>query len=279
MTECKARGIPVIMDEVFTGLYRLGRPTAAGLLGVQPDIACYAKLLTGGTVPLAATLTTEAVFKAFKGDSKLQALLHGHSYSAHAIGCQAGAVALGLLTDPASNPNLNPKSYAAATEQCPHWAGGCCGLKPSGASPWCLGICSACRSSVGSHRQPFAADPGFGGAFCACRASEGSLQELWCQERVLATSKLPIVKRVVAMGSVLAVELKAGQGGYASNVSKGVVLALRDQGIFARPLGNVVYLMASPMTSKGRCDGLLDVLLGTLERHTDLAGRGEADIV
>ena len=43
----RARGIPVIFDEVFTGLWRLGAPSAAEILGVEPDIACYAKLLTG----------------------------------------------------------------------------------------------------------------------------------------------------------------------------------------------------------------------------------------
>ena len=43
----RERGIPVIFDEVFTGLWRLGAASAAELLGAQPDIACYAKLLTG----------------------------------------------------------------------------------------------------------------------------------------------------------------------------------------------------------------------------------------
>ena len=43
----RERGVPVIFDEVFTGLWRLGAASAAKLLGVQPDIACYAKLLTG----------------------------------------------------------------------------------------------------------------------------------------------------------------------------------------------------------------------------------------
>ena len=85
---CKARAIPVIADEVFTGLWRLGHPSAMSLLHSQPDIACYAKLLTGGTVPLSATLASAAVFEAFRGDTAAQALLHGHSYTAHPIGCQ-----------------------------------------------------------------------------------------------------------------------------------------------------------------------------------------------
>lgn len=57
----------MIFDEVFTGLWRLGATGGAALLGVSPDIACYAKLLTGGMVPLSATLATDAVFDAFQG--------------------------------------------------------------------------------------------------------------------------------------------------------------------------------------------------------------------
>lgn len=50
---CRQRNIPVILDEVFSGLWRLGHLTAAHMLGLQPDIACYAKLLTGETPSLA----------------------------------------------------------------------------------------------------------------------------------------------------------------------------------------------------------------------------------
>ena len=52
---------------MFTGFYRLGATSGAALLGVQPDVACYAKLLTGGLLPLSATLATGDVFAAFEG--------------------------------------------------------------------------------------------------------------------------------------------------------------------------------------------------------------------
>ncbi|KAK7519892.1 onanonoxo-7-onima-8-eninoihtemlysoneda [Phyllosticta citriasiana] len=80
-------GLPVIFDEVFTGLYRLGRSSAASLLQVHPDISVHAKLLTGGLLPLCATAASEDIFKAFESDDKSDALLHGHSYTAHAVGC------------------------------------------------------------------------------------------------------------------------------------------------------------------------------------------------
>ncbi|KAJ1639754.1 pyridoxal phosphate-dependent transferase [Pavlovales sp. CCMP2436] len=103
--EARSRGLPLVFDEVFVGLYRLGVPSTSTLLGIRPDIACYAKLLTGGTVPLAVTLATEAVFDAFRGLSKPEALLHGHSYSAHAIGCSVASAALDMYADAASNCN------------------------------------------------------------------------------------------------------------------------------------------------------------------------------
>lgn len=81
-------GLPVIFDEVFTGLYRLGRRTSSSFLGVDPDVSVHAKLLTGGLVPLCATLASESVFEAFGSPDKTDALLHGHSYTAHAVGCQ-----------------------------------------------------------------------------------------------------------------------------------------------------------------------------------------------
>ena len=87
--ECQRQGMLVIFDEVFTGFWRLGAESAAELLGCMPDIACYAKLLTGGVVPFAAMLATQSVFKAFEGKSKLFALLHRHSYFGYAVGCAA----------------------------------------------------------------------------------------------------------------------------------------------------------------------------------------------
>lgn len=90
VTACRQRDVPVIFDEVFTGIWRLGALSGAELLGVQPDIATFGKLLTGGTVPIAATLASGKVFNAFDGQGKVEALLHGHSYTGHAAGCAAG---------------------------------------------------------------------------------------------------------------------------------------------------------------------------------------------
>lgn len=89
--------LPVIFDEVFVGLYRLGIKSFGPILGVHPDIAVFAKILTGGVLPLAVTLASERVFQAFNGQSKVTALLHGHSYTAHAVGCQVANATLDMI--------------------------------------------------------------------------------------------------------------------------------------------------------------------------------------
>lgn len=96
-TEAGWQGIPVIFDEVFAGLYRLGLQTCSSLLGAHPDIAVYAKILTGGLVPMAVTLASDSIFQAFMGETKAEALLHGHSYTAHPVGCEVANEALSIL--------------------------------------------------------------------------------------------------------------------------------------------------------------------------------------
>jgi dethiobiotin synthetase/adenosylmethionine--8-amino-7-oxononanoate aminotransferase len=91
--------IPVVFDEVFVGMYRLGKtlPSVSSLFNSNeylPDIACYAKCLTGGLLPLAVTLATKEIFDVFRGNSKIQALLHGHSYTAHPVGCMVALESL-----------------------------------------------------------------------------------------------------------------------------------------------------------------------------------------
>lgn len=67
-------------------------------------------------LPLSATLATNSCFEAFQHDSKLKALLHGHSYTAHAIGCGAANTALDMYTDPACNPNVETCSTGNHSE-------------------------------------------------------------------------------------------------------------------------------------------------------------------
>ncbi len=93
---CRQYQVPLILDEVFTGLGRCGEFFAFLKLGIEPDIVCIAKGLTGGSLPLAATLTTENIFQSFFDDHHAKALYHGHTYTANAIACAAANATLDL---------------------------------------------------------------------------------------------------------------------------------------------------------------------------------------
>lgn len=93
----------MVFDEVFTGLYRLGRPTSASFLGVHPDVAVNAKLLTGGLIPLCTTVASQEIFDTFSSPEKSDALLHGHSYTAHAVGCTVAVDSLKAMSNMDSN--------------------------------------------------------------------------------------------------------------------------------------------------------------------------------
>jgi dethiobiotin synthetase/adenosylmethionine--8-amino-7-oxononanoate aminotransferase len=83
---------------VFSGIHRLSYLTASSVLGSTPDIATYAKILTGGLLPLSLTLASNSIFQAFyHPERKVDALLHGHSYTANPIGCNVALKALQLI--------------------------------------------------------------------------------------------------------------------------------------------------------------------------------------
>lgn len=89
-------GIHLILDEVMTGFGRTGTMFACQQEDVVPDFLCLAKGLTGGTVPLATTLTTHAVYETFLGPAE-NAFYYGHSYTANPIGCAAALASLRIF--------------------------------------------------------------------------------------------------------------------------------------------------------------------------------------
>lgn len=95
----RARGGLVIADEVMTGFGRTGALFACAHAQLTPDILCLAKGLTGGMLPLAATLATESIFAAFLGPDARRALLHGHSFTANPIACAAALASLRVAED------------------------------------------------------------------------------------------------------------------------------------------------------------------------------------
>jgi adenosylmethionine-8-amino-7-oxononanoate aminotransferase len=67
--------------------------------GVRPDVVCVAKGITGGTLPLAATVVSERVFRSFASDDRRRTLFHGHSYTANPIACAVGVESLRLFEE------------------------------------------------------------------------------------------------------------------------------------------------------------------------------------
>jgi dethiobiotin synthetase/adenosylmethionine--8-amino-7-oxononanoate aminotransferase len=199
MSVARSKSVPIIFDEVASGLYRIGVSSCREIIGDNPDIAAYAKLLTGGIVPMSVTLATEEVFQSFLGDSKAQALLHGHSYTAHAIGCVSSIHALDTYAELFENGENKVNAKHAYFDQ----------------------------------------------------------------EQVSNLSRLPHVKESMTLGTVVTITLEpdlSGSGYAAAGRSVPLVKHLLAKGIYARPLGNVVYIMVSPLTSKQECSRLCDAL-------------------
>jgi adenosylmethionine---8-amino-7-oxononanoate aminotransferase len=86
-----------IFDEVFTGFGRTGTMFACEQARIAPDIIALSKALTGGTLPLAATVATAKIFDAFWSDDPEKALMHGPTYMANALGCAAANASLDLF--------------------------------------------------------------------------------------------------------------------------------------------------------------------------------------
>ena len=98
---CDAHGLLLILDEIMTGLGRLGTLFACEQAGVVPDIITLSKSLTGGTLPLAATIASRDVFEAFLSDDLDDAFMHGPTFTGNALACAAANASLDLFeTEP-----------------------------------------------------------------------------------------------------------------------------------------------------------------------------------
>lgn len=91
---CKAHGVLFIADEVMTGWGRTGTLFACEQADVVPDIACYSKGLTGGSVPLAVTLCRREIFDAHYSQDRRKTFFHSSSYTANPIACAAAVANL-----------------------------------------------------------------------------------------------------------------------------------------------------------------------------------------
>jgi adenosylmethionine---8-amino-7-oxononanoate aminotransferase len=94
---CDRYEVHLIADEIATGFGRTGTMFAHQQAGIRPDFICLSKGLTGGTLPLSAVLTTDAVYEAFYDDEVARGFLHSHSYTGNPLACRAALATLELF--------------------------------------------------------------------------------------------------------------------------------------------------------------------------------------
>lgn len=108
----KKYDVLLIADEVATGFGRTGRMFACDNECVSPDLMCISKGITGGYMPLAATLTTDEIYHVFLGDMKdKKTFYHGHSYTANQLACAAGIASLEIFKEEKTIEKMQEKIY------------------------------------------------------------------------------------------------------------------------------------------------------------------------
>jgi adenosylmethionine-8-amino-7-oxononanoate aminotransferase len=195
---CSAHDVLFIADEVFTGFGRTGRMFACEHAGIVPDMMCLSKGLTGGFMPLAATIAGEKIYEAFLSKDRSLAFFHGHSFSGNPLGCAAAIASLDIFE---SEPVFD-------------------------------------RISVieNIHRQ-----------------------------RLAVLKNHPAVAEVRMLGTIAAIELKAADAGYLSNLRAGLYSFFIEQGVLLRPLGNIIYTVPPYVTSSEDLNCIYDVIVKALE--------------
>jgi adenosylmethionine-8-amino-7-oxononanoate aminotransferase len=96
---CTRHDVLLIADEVLTGFGRTGKMFACDLAGVGPDLMCLSKGITGGFLPMGATLCSSGVAAAFHSENRMHTFYHGHSYTGNALACAAANSSLQIFED------------------------------------------------------------------------------------------------------------------------------------------------------------------------------------
>ncbi len=103
---CKQHNVLTIADEVMTGFGRTGKMFASDYLDEKPDLMCISKALTGGFIPLSATLATQKIFDVFQSEDISKALFHGHTFMANPAGCAAAVASIKISKSKETKRNI-----------------------------------------------------------------------------------------------------------------------------------------------------------------------------
>ncbi|PWN71606.1 adenosylmethionine--8-amino-7-oxononanoate transaminase [Chryseobacterium phosphatilyticum] len=106
MKYCREEGLLMIQDEVFTGFGRTGKLFAADHLTEKPDIMCFSKGLTGGTMPMGITTCSNEIYNVFLSEDRHKTLFHGHSFTANPLACTAALASMELLLQKETQMNI-----------------------------------------------------------------------------------------------------------------------------------------------------------------------------
>ncbi len=106
MMHCRENNVFTIADEVFTGFGRTGKRFACDHVNEQPDIMCFSKGLTGGTMALGLTTCTQYIYDAFLSSDRMKTLFHGHSFTANPVAISAALASLDLFLDESTEKNI-----------------------------------------------------------------------------------------------------------------------------------------------------------------------------
>lgn len=159
----------LIADEVAVGFGRTGKMFACEHEGVQPDFMCLSKGITGGYMPLAATLTTQAVYEAFLGEpGEGRTFYHGHSYTGNQLACAAGVASLEIFDKEDVLEGLQGKIAAMKEALEPFKA-----LMHVGDVRQRGMIAGIELMSDKQKKQPYAAALAMGGEVCRCARKHG----------------------------------------------------------------------------------------------------------
>jgi adenosylmethionine---8-amino-7-oxononanoate aminotransferase len=188
---CNHHEVLLIADEVLTGFGRCGKMFACDIAGVVPDLMCLSKGITGGFLPLGATLCTEAIYKEFLNEKR--GFFHGHSYTGNPLACAAAVANLEIF------------------EKEDVW------------------------------RQITA------------------IAELH-KQRLANFSSHPHVLEARQIGTVAAIELKADDPGYFSNIKPRLYSFFLEHGVLLRPLGHVIYVLPPYCISPEDLNSVYDVI-------------------